>query len=190
MRHSGSKLAGDESQSQYLFNDTLLALNCAVQLQHRIDLLNETQIFGEINLLSIDLGIYSDGSAWAKFLSDTASPGEINLSESFHEQVAGKAKTFSRFTKQLSDGGRYQGLNVYEASWSPSEVEVNQRRLEGVGAIDPHAQPARSFGIKLIILILIALSAIFALMAGYRPVLQFFYSVFLKIVFSKNLTAV
>lgn len=172
IRHGGAQIAVNQSHREYSFPDAISAINCAVGIQRHIDGLNEKELSGEIYLLSIGLSGASENSGLAKFLSDTAGPGEINLSESVYKQLMGKTEIFCRFTKQLSNVGDYHGLNVYEAFPNPSEVEVNQLRLEGLGAIDPHAQPARSFGIKLIISILIALSVILVLMAGYRPVLK------------------
>ena len=176
--YAGKGLTENERQKQYSFADAVLALNCAVALQRQLDQINEDQISNEIYLFSIGLSVISENSVLAKFLADTASPGEINLSEAAYKILAGKTEVFCRFTKQLSGNDGFTGLNVYEAFWSPSEVEVNQMRIEGGSAIDPHAQPARSFGIKLIISILVALCIIFALMAGYRPVLKLINQLF------------
>ena len=170
--YGGTRLIDSGANKQYEFSESIQALNCAVNIQSSLDLLNEHYVKGSIYLLAMGIDLVSKEGALAKFLSDSASPGEIYLSESVYWQVEGKTNIFCRFSQQLSFNKEGYGANIYEAFWVPSEVEIGQSRLEVAAGIDPHAQPARSFGLKLIISIMIALAIILVLMAGYRPVLR------------------
>jgi len=179
----GGKLINELGlQLQYSFEDIDAALNFAVNLQGKLDQINEHELSGSIYLLSIGIdgtkaiNFSSEGEhkalEIASFIAESASPGEINLSEAVYQLLGDESKVFCRFSKQLTNNASNAGLNVYEAFWNPREVEINGGRIEAIGALDLDTQPARSFGIGLIIFILVIIIIVFIMTVGYRSAFQ------------------
>lgn len=187
--HGGIEISSSEYLYQFKFLNSMGALHCAAQIQNALDRLNKNHLKEIIFLASIGIDLVSpathaspeinvvDGEI-AAFLAKSGSPGEISLSEGVYSAVKEAGNYFCRFTKQLAHNGTHNGLNVYEAFWNPAEIEVNQARVDLVGPLDPDAQPIRSFGIKLILLIIIILVLIFSLIAGYKPAMHLLAQLF------------
>ena len=187
--HGGVEITSSEHLYQFSFLDSIGAVGSAVQAQIELDHLNKNYLGEVIFLLSIGIdlesheirpspGIKAGDGGISAFLAKSASPGEITLSEGVYSAIREKGDVFCRFTKQLAHNGTHNGLNVYEAFWKPAEIEVNQARVDQIGSLDPDAQPIRSFGIKLILLIMIMLLIIFSLIAGYKPVMHLLAQIF------------
>jgi hypothetical protein len=187
--HDGRAMPSSEYLYRFEFLDSMDAVRCAVQIHSTLDKLNKHYL-GEVILLSsigVDLGMGKSSSdltvnpedgGISAFLAKSGSPGEISLSEGVYLAIKEKGDVFCRFTKQLAHNGARNRLNVYAAFWNPTEIEINQARIDQIGFLDPYAQPIRSFGIKLILLIVIILAVFFSLIAGYKPVMHLLAQIF------------
>lgn len=180
--YAGRLISSSDAFDRFQFPDSIKAVRCAVQMQKALDLFNKVHPGNAVFLLSVGVGVESDQELGdvASFLAESASPGEINLSEGLYLALGGNGGVFCRFTKQLAFNGSNNGLNVYEAFWNPTEIEVSQARIDLAGGLDPDAQPIRSFGIKLILLIIIMLALIFSLIAGYKPIIHLLSQIFAR----------
>ena len=176
VEESGDKL-------MYAFNNVNFASLASVAIQIEADLLNAKNHSSPICLVSIGVvalinpftGLKEGGRSveLASFMADAAGAGELYLSEGAYKALKNPDLLLCRFTRQLMRTGEDRALNAYEVFWSPTEVDLC-RLQKDADAIDLDIQPIRSFGLKLVVTVLLLFLGVLLLTIGYESLWAWF----------------
>jgi hypothetical protein len=187
--NGGVLLHASSEKGTYSFEDVKLAVQAAIEMQIEIDALNAGDNLTPIMLLSMGIvslvnpftNLEESGRSLelANFLSDSASAGELYLSEGAYNCLGGQQFLTCRFDRQLIRAGESKALNAYKVFWVPMEVELGILHKDP-DEIDLDIQPIRSFGLKLFLFILFLFFSVLMMTIGIEPLWIFLMQIIYK----------
>ena len=167
----------------YAYADINSALNAAIAIQKEFDALNSKNYPAPINLVTIGIVSFINpftnqredqrSVELAAFLAESAGAGELYISEGAFNALSDRESFRCRFTRQLMRTGEERALNIYEVFWNPTEVELGKLNRDP-DMVDLDIQPIRSFGIKLVITVLLLFFAVLVMTVGIDAIWLFF----------------
>lgn len=174
----------DEIHKHAIFSSPDQALSAAIGIQAELEEINSGSQFPILYFACIGVDRFArlDGIAAvpsnyfdvAYLLSQSASPGEIYLSEYAFEGLSSKNHQ-CRFSKQLRLHEGESIVNVFEVVWNATEVEINQKRLN---TQQNSEEIVRAFGLRFFATLFILFGAVYFLCLGVDGVRELFFTTF------------